>query len=127
MPYGAPLPESNMVCCDTWCEGRRTGPVPGCVHSRKLQPINGGRPSGPMSPRRPTSLSPSVVTRAWRTVYIGINGWLFRETPQQLLLCTAMHECSSFPSLMTVGETDHRGELVPRIFQCVCIPSYLPS
>ena len=74
-PAGGPgaLPDSGMMCYDVWREGRRTGPVPGCMHARKMRPTNGGRPSGPRSLGRPNGSPPGAVRGTWKAVHNGTN------------------------------------------------------
>ena len=75
-PAGAPgrAPDSGMVCCDAWREGRRSGPVPGFAHARKMWPTNGGRPSGPTSPRCPDGLPPGAVAHTQGAAHNGTSG-----------------------------------------------------
>ena len=63
-----------MVCCDTWREGRRTGPVPGLAHARKTRPTNGGRPSGSTSPGHPDGLPSGVAAHTLGVMHNGTSG-----------------------------------------------------
>ena len=74
------LPDSGMVCCDTWREGRRTGPARGFARARKKRPTNGGRPSGPTLPGRPNSLPPSAASGTRTAVHNGTSELQARAT-----------------------------------------------
>ena len=68
------LLDSGVVCCDAWREGRRTRPVPGCMHARKMRATNGGRPSGPTTPGHPIGLPPGAAAHTWGAMHNGTSG-----------------------------------------------------